>query len=59
MFGQKLYMADLAKAIDSLNHVILLEKLNNIEIRGTLRKLFSNYMCNRKQYVYTNSYYST
>ena len=42
---------DLKKAFDTVNHKILLEKLNKVGIRGTDNNLISNYLTNRYQYV--------
>ena len=42
---------DLTKAFDTVNHSILLEKLDNIGIRGTPNKLMESYLTNRFQYV--------
>ena len=40
---------DLAKAFDTVNHKILLKKLEMLGITGNLKKLFENYLTNRKQ----------
>lgn len=42
---------DLAKAFDTVSHTILLEKLENVGIRGTALDIFTTYLQNRKQYV--------
>ena len=42
---------DLAKAFDTVNHKILLEKLEHFEIRGIPLEWFKNYLSNRKQIV--------
>ena len=42
---------DIRKAFDSVNHAILLNKLEHYGIRGVCQRLFSSYLDNRKQYV--------
>ena len=40
---------DLAKAFDTVNHKILIKKLEHLGITGNLNKFFENYLTNRKQ----------
>lgn len=58
----KLFVAgtfvDLSKAFDTLNHDVLINKLENVGIRGFPLKLLKNYLSNRLQSVYCNSTYS-
>lgn len=42
---------DLAKAFDTVDHQILLDKLNNYGIRGNANKLLTSYLSNRQQRV--------
>lgn len=42
---------DLSKALDTINHEILIKKLEYYGMRGIARKLFENYLGNRKQIV--------
>ncbi len=42
---------DFAKAFDTMNHDILLRKLNNYGVRGTVLQWFQSYLSSRKQTV--------
>jgi hypothetical protein len=50
---------DLSKAFDTLDHNILLAKLEYYGIRGICQEWFKNYLHNRSQYVYLNGASST
>ena len=46
---------DLQKALDTVNHHILLHKLENYGIRGIVLNWFSNYLSDRSQRVFFNN----
>ena len=49
---------DLQKACDTVDHQILLAKLNHYGIRGVSNDWFKSYLSNRNQYVSMNGYES-
>ena len=49
---------DLSKAFNSLDHKILLHKLEYLGIRGVSLQLFRSYLHDRQQTVYCNQTYS-
>ena len=61
-YHEKIYCAcfflDLKKAFDTIDHKILLQKLNHYGFRGQCYEYLRSYFHNRKQYVKLNEYES-
>ena len=51
-------ITDLSAAYDTVDHMILLQKLEHYGIRGSENLLFRNYLSKRKQYVQIDTYKS-
>ena len=49
---------DLLKAFDTVDHEILLYKLDHYDISGISNNWFKSYLSNCKQFVYINGYHS-
>ena len=57
MYGCGIFI-DLKKAFDTVNHPILIRKLEHYGIRENSLQWFTSYLSNRKQYVYFNGHSS-
>ena len=50
---------DLSKAFDTVNHEILMSKLQHNSIRGVMLSWFKSYLSNRKQYLSVKNFSSS
>ena len=57
MFGCGIFI-ELQKAFGTVNHSILLQKLQHYGVRGTALNCFLSYLTDRKQYVSVNEHTS-
>lgn len=49
---------DLSKAFDTIDHEILLAKLNHVGVRGRVLEWLTSYLCRRKQFVTVDAHSS-
>lgn len=56
---RQLFFCDLAKALDTISHTILLETLFTYGIRGTANKVLESYLCGRRQSGRINGHVSS
>ena len=54
-FARSIFV-DFQKAFDTVDHQILIQKLNYYGIRGIANNWFSSYLQNRTQFVSTNDF---
>ena len=52
------FYVDLQKAFDTVDHQILLAKLDHYRIRGVANDWLKSYLSNRNQFMFMNSYES-
>ena len=52
-------MFDLKKALNYVNHQIILNKLDKYGVKGISHRLINSYLTNRKEFVAMNDYHSS